>query len=524
MHGKDNNAVFRALDQSGQGVVAVRDILARLEGAGLDANDPRLDALTRELQRHSDGNHGAIDSISFDALVTAGQSLLERTVKEELVIPQFSKFADQVRDIFDKTKDNRSGSVASYIPQLARVAPDQFGVAVCTTDGQRLILGDATVPFSFQSSCKPILYSAALECHGADRVHAHVGREPSGQSFNELTLDKQGRPHNPMINAGAIMCSSLLQPEGAMADRFEHLSSLIETLAGGRRPGFDNAIYHSERDTADRNFALAHYMRERGAFPEGTDIFRTLDLYFAACSIQITAENMATIAATFANGGVCPPTGERVFKDDTVKNCLSMMYSCGLYDYSGEFAFRIGMPAKSGVCGAIFAVVPQVMGIAVWSPRIDELGNSVRGVEFFKRLVETFNFHNYDGMVDSRKLDPRRRRQTAESNATFSAIQAASRDDVDELKRLVACGYPLDRADYDGRTPLHLAAAEGHVEAVTYLLVQAVARNPIDRWGNTPLDDAIRHDHPDVADLLQQSGDENTSDTTDDEAANRQIH
>ena len=128
-----------------------------------------------------------------------------------------------------------------------------------------------------------------------------------------------------MINAGAIMCASLLRTELAMAERFEFLSELISTLSGGHKPGFDNAIFHSERDTADRNFALAHYMREVGAFPNGNDIFQTLDLYFSACSIQITAENMATIAATFANGGVCPPTGERVFKDDTVKNCLSMV-------------------------------------------------------------------------------------------------------------------------------------------------------------------------------------------------------
>ena len=188
MHNKGSNPVFRALDETGQGVVAIRDILARLEDAGFADNDPRLTSLTEQLRRHGADSQDAIDSAKFDELMTAGQSLLERTVKEELVIPQFSKFAGKIEELFEVTRDNRSGDVASYIPQLARVAPDQFGVAVCTIDGQRLVLGDAGVPFSFQSSCKPILYCAALETLGEELVHSHVGREPSGQSFNELTL------------------------------------------------------------------------------------------------------------------------------------------------------------------------------------------------------------------------------------------------------------------------------------------------------------------------------------------------
>ncbi len=494
--------LFRALDEHGNGAVTTADIVTSLERAGIGSDDPRLAGLLEKLDQFED--RATIDEHDFDELRRAGGTLLERTVKDELAIPQFDGFAAHIRSIYEAVRGNDGGALADYIPQLAGVAPDQFGVALCTIDGQRLVLGDATVPFSFQSSCKPILYCAALEQFGAQRVHEHVGREPSGLSFNELTLNKAQRPHNPMINAGAIMCTSLIWPELAMAERFENLSRLIGALAGDRHPGFNNAIFHSERDTADRNFALAHYMREVGAFPEETDIFRTLDLYFAACSIEITARDMAAVAATFANGGVYPQTGERVFRDDTVKNCLSMMYSCGMYDYSGEFAFRVGLPAKSAVSGVIMAVIPNVMGIAVWSPRLDECGNSVRGVDFMQQLVEKFNFHNYESLVDSQKLDPRRR-QASNSNATYGAIQAASCGDVDELKRLVAHGHDLDRADYDGRTPLHLAAAEGQEEAVRYLLAQGVLLEPHDRWGNTPLDDAGRHGREPVIALLDTS-------------------
>ena len=243
-------------------------------------------------------------------------------------------------------------------------------------------------------------------------------------------------------------------------------------------------------------------MRERGAFPTGVEIGPTLDYYFSACSIKITAQSMATIGATFANGGVCPLTGERVFSEETIKNTLSMMYSCGMYDYSGEFAFSVGIPAKSAVSGVVLGIVPNVMSVVVWSPRLDECGNSVRGVAFMKKLVERFSFHNYDNLVDSSKRDPRRVRNARQTDHTYRAIYAASIGDVSELKRLVAHGHNLDIADYDGRTPLHLASAEGHVDTVRYLLNQKVRPTPVDRWGNTPLADATRHEKEDVRALL----------------------
>lgn len=499
MSNAKSQSLFRALDEGGEGIIKAEAVRRQLANSGITLDDLRLAAFRSHLDEIGDS---PIDEQTFEAMLDSSGSLVSRAIRGELVIPEFDQFAQQIRTIFDDVKSIEDGDVADYIPQLARVPADSFAVSICTIDGQQLRLGDTNFGFTLQSSVKPMLYSAALEEHGEDNVHLHVGREPSGLSFNELMLSKDGLPHNPMINAGAIMTSSLIRPDLPTADRLEYLTGLITALSGNKPCGFNNAVWHSERETADRNFALAHHMRERGAFPPETAIRPTLDYYFSACSIEVTAENMATIGATLANGGVCPQTGERIFADKTVKNCLSMMYSCGMYDYSGEFAFSVGIPAKSSVSGVVLAVIPNIMGIAVWSPRLDSCGNSVRGVAFLKKLIAQFSFHNYDSLVASSKQDPRRVRNVRETDNTYRAIYAASIGDISELKRLVAHGHDLDAADYDGRTPLHLACAEGQLDAVRYLLDQKVGTTPEDRWGNTPLADAVRHERDTVRKLL----------------------
>jgi glutaminase len=494
------NPLFRSLDADGLGKLELGQVVTALRATGISLEDQRLAGFWDRLRA------GALDSdvdpSVFDIAVGAGAALFERAIRRELVIPDFDRFAENVTTIFEQVLENHEGEIADYIPQLSRVEPDQFALSICTIDGQRLDLGNHDNSFTLQSSCKPMLYCAALEQQGTESVHSHIGREPSGRSFNELTLGTNNLPHNPMINAGAIMSSALVEPGRPMADRIDYLRSMLSSLSGGAEPGFDNATFHSERDTADRNFALAHYMREVGAFPEATDLHQTLDLYFSACSMLTDASSMATVADTYANGGVCPLTEARVFRDDTVKNCLSMMYSCGMYDYSGEFAFTVGIPAKSSVSGVILAVIPNVMGIAVWSPRLDTHGNSVRGVEFLKRLVARYNFHNYDTLVESSKLDPRHHRTGSHHNLRYSAIYAASTGDITELKRMVAHGHDLNTADYDGRTPLHLAAAEGQLISVRYLLAQQVEIRPADRWNNTPEQEALRHGHDRLAEVL----------------------
>jgi glutaminase len=331
-----------------------------------------------------------------------------------------------------------------------------------------------------------------------------VGREPSGIGFNGLALNDKGLPHNPLINSGAIMTCSLIRPEWEMADRFDHVLDVWSNLSGGNKAGFNNSVYLSERQTADRNFALGYFMKEKKAFPENTDLISTLEFYFQCCSIEVTAESLGIVAATLANGGICPVSGQRIFQPNTVKNCLSLMSSCGMYDFSGEFAFTIGLPAKSGVAGGLMIVVPNLLGIAIWSPALDELGNSVRGIDFCKRLVNQFNFHVFDSLVGNldNKRDPRQQRSQSKLDGVISLCWAASEGDLKEVQHLVARGVDINQADYDGRTALHLAASEGKLNVVEYLISKQAVRNPKDRWGNTPLDDARRGGRNEIICLL----------------------
>jgi glutaminase len=498
--------LFNSFSPGSGGGISPLEVLSRLERSGLRPDDPRIAEALAGLA----GANGSrqLSFAQFKALAQRNSSLIRRAVEGNLAVPDFAALTADITRMHEELLPVRSGSVADYIPQLKRVDADQLAIAVCTVDGQRFSVGDAATAFCLQSVSKTVSYCLALDEHGAEAVHRHVGREPSGQSFNELALNPKGLPHNPMVNAGAIMTTSLIRPHEDIADRFDLVADTWRRLAGGARPGFNNAVYLSERQTADRNFALGYSMRESGAFPAGTDLVSTLEFYFQGCSIEVDARMLAVAAASLANAGVCPLTEDPVFTPDTVQSCLSMMSSCGMYDFSGEFAFTIGLPAKSGVSGAVMLVVPGLMGIAVWSPRLDELGNSVRGIEFCRKLVAEYNVHVFDSLTTGRgragKRDPRRKKNQTQTEAVVALTWAASQGDLNEVRALIASGVEPGTADYDGRTPLHLAAAEGQLEVVRYLLAVGAAPEPQDRWGGTPLSDADGNGHQDIAALFRQ--------------------
>ncbi len=496
--------IFKSIARN-DNYVYKNDILSILNKSGIQYNDIRIKDIIGNLDKISDSK--GMDLQKFTGIIQKNISIFEKAVSKNFIIPDFELFSNDIKDIYNDVIKNTSGHNADYIPQLARVNPDFFSVVFCSVDGQMFTLGDSEESFCVQSTSKSVSYCIALENNGEEKVHSHVGREPSGAKFNEITLNRKNLPHNPMINSGAIMTCSLIKPELNLADRFEYVTKIWNKLAGEGKVGFDNAVYHSEKETANRNYALAHFMKEVGAFPEGGNIENILDFYFQSCSIQINSKQMARILSTLANGGICPLTNEKIFSADTVKNCLSMMYSCGMYDFSGEYAFTVGLPAKSGVSGALMIVIPNVGGFAIFSPRLDAHHNSARGVEFSKRLVNKFNFHNYDSMTASnRKTDPRKNQLESSSDAILHFIWAASQGDISEARKGIVRGVNINQGDYDKRTALHLAAAEGRCQMVEYLIKNGADINVLDRWNNSPIVDAKIKNHQEIIDLLLKNG------------------
>jgi glutaminase len=302
-------------------------------------------------------------------------------------------FAGACRELHERYTGLTDGEPASYIPELAEVDPDRFAIAASPIDGGVVQVGDVDQTFTIQSISKLLVYGLALELHGRERVLRTVGVAPTGDSFNAIELDEAtNRAPNPMVNAGAIAVTDLIAADG-IDDGVARMQAMYERYLG-RRPEIDHDVWRSERSTGDRNRAIAYLMRGRGIV--GDDVESTLDVYFAQCSVLVTAADLAVIGATIANHGVHPTTGERVVPREVTRDMLTVALTCGMYDYAGEWAYTVGIPAKSGVGGGILGILPGVGGIATFSPRLDEIGNSVRGLRVFEELSERFELHLFD--------------------------------------------------------------------------------------------------------------------------------
>src|SRR6266567_3705738 len=309
--------------------------------------------------------------------------------------PPLLRFLDRCyQDFLHET----GGAVADYIPELSKANPDHFGIGLATLDGHVYEVGDTKVPFTIQSMSKPFVFALALDLLGAPRVEGVIGVEPSGDPFNSIRLNAENHPFNPMVNAGAITCTGLIY-DSKGPEAFEQIRLALSRFAG-RDLAVDEAVYTSESQTGDRNRAIGYLLKTNAVISD--NVAGVLDVYFRQCAVLVTARDIAVMAATLANRGVNPVTGEQVMTPYAISRTLSVMTSSGMYDYAGEWIYRVSIPAKSGVGGGILAALPARLGLGSYSPKLDKHGNSVRGIKVCEALSSHYDLHMLNRSDDAR--------------------------------------------------------------------------------------------------------------------------
>lgn len=493
--------VFRALDSDGRGYLYNFEILNALKTAGM-ASSGRLKGLIEQLNSMNTKDHIVFSSFCF--LTSDYKFTLKQILDLQTVIPQYGEFDSTFRRVFKEVKEDKDnkysgGHVATYIPTLGRADPKWFGLAFCSTDGQCSSAGDSAMKFSMQSVSKIVAYALARELYqqaygDGELVHKYVGDEPSGTFFNASVFDKKNRPHNPCVNAGAIMVCTLLVNEGQTV---EDLQKFYMQASSSNRADIDLPLYKEESMTGFNNHALRSLMLAKDMYPKKESIEATrkladdgLDFYFVQCSMLVDVEGLARFGAMLANNGVNPWTGQRVVSPSTVKATVTVMQMCGMYDGAGGFAKAHGCPTKSGVSGGLLTIIPGLGAFGSFSPPLNEEGNSVKGIgiiELFSHTYSNINlFHK-----DRRQKNVTRRPYQTMIETTIAGCEAAANNDLDTIQILQANGVDLAVGDYDKRTPLHVACTSGNFAIVKFLVERCgVTISPEDRWGATPLNDA----------------------------------
>ena len=283
--------------------------------------------------------------------------------------------------------------VVSFYPPEMRSRSDLFGIAFTHVDGTQWNHGDCSYAFPLQSISKVFTYALALEDNDRAETLRRVGVEPSGDPFNSITFDERhNRPFNAMINAGALVAANLVHGRDT-AEKVERIVERLRIYAGNPDLHVDERLLATELVSNDRNLALSYLMRSLGMI-DG-DLHENITVYLSICSVRVTGSDLATMGATLANGGVNPITGERALARARVRDVVTVMATCGMYNAAGEWAYDVGIPAKSGVSGGILVAVPSYFGGAFFSPGLDENGNSVRGINICRDLSSRFGLHAY---------------------------------------------------------------------------------------------------------------------------------
>ncbi|KAJ8393086.1 hypothetical protein AAFF_G00067690 [Aldrovandia affinis] len=438
-HGKRKLAADVLFESfASEGRVNMTHFFEAVWSSGIQKSDPRIKDCYLLMKKLQEAD-GTVDRNTFHRCVTGVVSFILKSLQGRFVIPDFSTFTEETQKLFLK------GKQLAPVKQEAPVNADsgKWGVSVCTVDGQRLSVGDYAEPCVLREISWPLIYGIAVDQLGADYVHRYVGVE-----------------------------------------EFSNLQTLRKDSVG----------LH----------ALSFYLQEKKCFPESVDINITLDLLLQCSSTEVTCESGAAMAATLANGGLCPLSGDQVLCPSSTRNMLSMMQVAGMKDYSRIFHFKTSVPAVSSQSGGLLMVVPGVLGLMCWAPELDAFGNSWKSVHFCEELVSTFQLHSFDVRTPFRQVVAYRQwKSESEGYQIMNILLAAYRGDVQSLRRYFLSGADVNALDYDGRSALHVAASEGHVEVVRFLIENAGAQpSANDRWGNTALQEAVRSNHAQTVQLL----------------------
>jgi len=338
-------------------------------------------------------NRAQIGAFSAILLIAASFIPLGLAAQESRspVAPRREVVEAVVREAYEKFRNDTSGKNADYIPYLAQIDPKLFGVAIVTTDNQVLTLGDVNYSFSIQSISKVFTLALAMEELGPDKVFQQIGSEPTGRPFNSVpaVVDMPTHTGNPYVNAGAIATTSLISGKNA-DEKWNKILAFYGKVAGDKLSLIED-VYKSEAATNAGNKALAMLLAKYDRIY--ADPFESVDIYTKQCSVGVNALELARMGATLANSGVNPATGEQVIKHEDVPYILSTMTMAGLYDGSGGWAWRVGLPAKSGVGGGIVAIAPGKGAIAVFAPPLDAAGNSVKAQEVIEYVARKLNYN-----------------------------------------------------------------------------------------------------------------------------------
>ncbi|XP_072291191.1 glutaminase liver isoform, mitochondrial [Eucyclogobius newberryi] len=454
---------------------------------------------------------GAIDRSCFHRCVSGSVSLVLKALQGRFVVPDFPTFTDETQKLFSSCRQ------LSAPQEKDKDGLDcvKWGVSICTVDGQRLSLGDWSSPVLLGDVSWPLVYGVAVDALGADLVHRYVGFEEFSRYDSPFTLNRTGIPHTPLTETGAIVTTSLLQLEAGRVcaeeeEKYDSVLNVIKRLCNKEHANLNCTSYNSSRDSSVRLSALSFFLQEKKCFPDKVDVNAALDLMLQCSSTEVTCESGAAMAASLANGGLCPLSCDQVLSPAATRSLLSVMQTAGLKHNSTAFHFKTSVPAASSSQGALLAVVPGVLGLMAFSPETDPCGTPWRALHFCQELVIRFQLHRFDIRTPFRQvLAYRQWKSESEGYQIMNLLLAAFKADVQALRRYFLSGVDVNSVDYDGRSALHVAAAEGHVEVVRFLLENAGANAHLrDRWGSSPLHEARRHNREAAVLMLQKASDD----------------